>query len=138
MGTGVIIHKTHPASVFIDFIPIILTDGYLFHRDNLFEENRRSSYLTTKKIKELGLNDSKWEQKLQDNNHGFIVANENLDNLEVLVLGINAYKNSPYEEDVIRKYWSDWLTQMGVKKIAIKSSDLPTNLDEVIQGFILN
>ncbi len=118
-------------------ILIIVTDGYAYHKDNVISDGNRSSFLTTQKIKQLGLNNSNWEQKLSENDCGFIVKNSGLDNLEVLVLGINAYKSSPYEEDVIRAYWTNWLTDMGVKRFAIKSADLPVNLDEVIRNFIL-
>jgi hypothetical protein len=118
-------------------ILIIITDGYIYHKDNIINDGNRGSYLTTKKIRQLGLNTSNWEVVLKDKDCGFIVKNSDLDNLEVLVLGINAYKNSPFEEDVIRTYWENWLTGMGVKKFSIKSADLPTNLDVTIQNFIL-
>lgn len=117
---------------------VIITDGYAYHKDNVINDGNRTSFLTTKKVKQLGLNNSNWEQRLSEKDCGFIVKKNGLDNLEVLVLGINAYKNSPYEEDVIRTYWTNWLTEMGVKRFAIKSADLPSNLDEVIQKFILN
>ncbi len=119
-------------------ILIILTDGYVFHQDNKMWEGKRSSYMTASTNKQQGLVDSNWKSKFDSNDMGFITANKNLDNLEVLVLGTNPAKTSPHEQDVIKAYWEKWLDEMGVKKHAIKSADLPTNLDGVIRKFILN
>ena len=116
---------------------IILTDGYAYHEDNIVNIENRSSYLTTKRISQLGLSKPNWKDVLEDNDCGFIVKNTGLENIEILVLGLNAYKSSPFEEDVIRAFWSRWFDEMGVKKYEIKSADLPSNLDEVIQRFIL-
>ena len=57
--------------------------------------------------------------------------------LVILVLGINADKKNPYEEDVIIKYWEDWFNDMKVKKYEIKTSALPSNMDKIIKEFIL-
>jgi hypothetical protein len=118
-------------------ILVIMTDGYAYHKNNVITQGNKSSYLTTKRIDQLGLTNSNWESVFQNNNCGFIVKNSNLDNIEVLVLGINPYKNNPYEEDVIRAFWEKWLGDMAVTKYSIKSADLPSNLDNVIQNFIL-
>lgn len=118
-------------------IVIIFTDGYIYHRDNLITDGNKSSYLTTARIRQLGLNNSNWENTFTENQCGFIINNQNLGNLEVLVLGINAYRGNPFEEDVIRAYWNNWLSGMGVEKYAIKTTDLPSNLDEFIERFIL-
>ena len=118
-------------------IVIIFTDGYIYHRDNLITDGNKSSYLTTARIRQLGLNNSNWENTFTENQCGFIINNQNLGNLEVLVLGINAYRGNPFEEDVIRAYWSDWLSGMGIEKYAIKTADLPSNLDGFIKEFIL-
>ena len=118
-------------------ILVVITDGYIYHKDNAFMNENRSSYLTTKLIEKEGLTKNDWESIMQDNDYGFIVENNSLENIEILVLGINAYNKTPFEEDVIKKYWSNWLEAMGVSKYAIKSAELPTNLDEVIKNFIL-
>jgi len=44
---------------------------------------------------------------------------------------------TPYEEDVIRAYWSKWLKEMKVKDFEIKQADLPSNMDKIIREFIL-
>ena len=118
-------------------ILIIFTDGYAYHKDNVFTDRNRSSYLTTKKISQLGLTNSHWKQKFNEKDCGFITSGLKLDDLEVLVLGLNAYKTTPFEEDVIRKYWEKWFEEMGISKYSIKTADLPTNLDGIIKDFLL-
>ncbi len=118
-------------------ILVILTDGYMFHEDASVREENRSSFLLPRELKAKGLNKSKWQNRMEEKDFGFIVANNDLSNLEVLVLGINPAKSNPYEEDVIRAYWSKWFDEMGVKNYEIKQADLPTHVDKVIQDFIL-
>lgn len=117
-------------------ILIILTDGYMYHKDSKFTEGNKSSFLTPEYIREKKLNTSNYKELFAKNKLGFIPATQNLENLEVLVLGINPDKKNPYEEDVIYLYWEDWLKNMGVKKEEIKSADLPTNLNSVVDKFI--
>ena len=118
-------------------ILIILTDGYMYHENNVIKGNR-SSYLLSRTIKKYRLNKNDWQEKIKKNNYGFIKVNDNLNNLEVLVLGINPSKNNPFEFDVIKTYWSNWFKEMGVKKFDIKQADLPSQLDEFINNFINN
>ncbi|HOZ13366.1 MAG TPA: hypothetical protein PK784_01135 [Tenuifilaceae bacterium] len=119
-------------------ILVIITDGYAYHKDNILDVANRSSYLTTKKINQLNLNNSNWESIFNQKDIGFITKRNDLENLEVLVLGINPYKTNPFEFDVIKTYWTKWFKEMGINNFAIKSADLPSNLDEVIRNFILN
>lgn len=116
---------------------VILTDGYAYHKDNVFNLKNRTSYLTPRKVTKLGLTDATWKQKMEQSDCGFIHNNINLADLEVLVLGINGYKKTPFEEDVIREYWKKWFKEMGIKRYSIKTADIPTNLDGVIKDFIL-
>lgn len=118
-------------------ILFILTDGYMFHKDSKFTEGGKTSYLTPELVKSLQLNTSDFKNKIDDKNLGFIKANDNLKNLEVVVLGINPEKGNPFEGDVIKTYWENWLKEMNVKNITIKDTDLPTNLDPIIKQIIL-
>ncbi|WP_379085159.1 hypothetical protein [Pedobacter sp. UC225_65] len=118
-------------------ILFILTDGYMFHQDSKFREGNRSSYLTPELVKSLKLTTSDYRDLMQENDYAFIKANENLDHLEVVVLGINPAKGNPFESDVINEYWNIWLKEMKVKNAIIKPADLPANLDQVIQKIIL-
>ncbi|OCA80334.1 hypothetical protein BBH99_04400 [Chryseobacterium contaminans] len=117
-------------------ILFILTDGYMYHQNTKFEEKNensyRTSYLTTKLIKANNLTTSNFKDTIEKNSYGFVKANENLSNLEVIVLGINPEKGNPFEEAVIKEYWENWLKEMKIKNYQIKSADLPSNLEPII------
>jgi hypothetical protein len=119
-------------------ILFILTDGYMFHQDSKFREENKSSYLTPELVKSLQLNTSKYKGLILDKGYGFVKANDNLNNLEVVVLGINPAKGNPFEGDVINEYWITWLKSMKVKGPIIPpiSADLPSNIDPIIQKYI--
>lgn len=117
-------------------ILIVLTDGYMFHENSITTEGNRTSYITPKLIQKNGLNTSEWKKKFDEQDFGFIKVNDDLSNLEVLVLGINPEKNNPYEEKVIKAYWTKWFTEMNIKHFEIKNADLPSNMEKIIQDFI--
>jgi hypothetical protein len=118
-------------------ILVILTDGYIFHKDAKMNQGNRTSYLIPQWVKSNSLNNVDWQKRMDGKDFGFIVANKDLSNLEILVLGINPAKDSPYEEEVIRAYWSKWFAEMKVRDYEIKQADLPTHMDKIIQDFIL-
>lgn len=118
-------------------ILIILTDGYMFYDGTVMTEGNRTTYITPKLIQKNGLNTKDWEKKLHDQDFGFIKAGEDLSNLEVLVLGINPSHNNPYEEKVIKAYWTKWFTEMKIKHFEIKNADLPSNMEKIIKDFII-
>tara|TARA_B100000678_G_scaffold204024_1_gene171796 strand:- start:7676 stop:8599 length:924 start_codon:yes stop_codon:yes gene_type:complete len=117
-------------------ILVILTDGYIYHKDNLRKEGNQTTYLTPEFIRSNHLIDNNWNQKYEEKNYGFIPANTKLNNLEVLVLGINPDAKNDFEDDVIKRYWSDWLESMGVVNYKIYNADLPSNMQQVINKFI--
>ncbi|WP_025142207.1 hypothetical protein [Pedobacter jeongneungensis] len=117
-------------------ILIILTDGYMYHQDSKFLDNGKSSYITPAFIQAKKLTSADYRAIIKKNNLGFIPATGNLQNLEVIVLGINPSKQSPYEEDIIKQYWTDWFKAMKVKKYYLKTADLPANLAPVLQEII--
>ncbi len=113
-------------------ILFILTDGYMYHEDSKFSQEKKTSYLTTKLIKANNLTDTNFKTTIEKNNFGFVKANDNLSNLEVIVLGINPEKGNPFEEGVIKEYWENWFKEMKIKNYQIKSADLPSNLEPII------
>jgi len=121
-------------------ILFILTDGYMYHNDSKFIEQNRSSYLTSNLIKSSKLNTSTYYELIQKNGYGFVKANDNLADLEVVVVGINPAKGNPFEGDVVNAYWTNWLQDMHVKEPVLKpfSAVLPSNLDPIIQKYINN
>ncbi|MCV9930432.1 hypothetical protein OIU83_22420 [Flavobacterium sp. LS1R49] len=118
-------------------ILILLTDGYMFYDGTTIKEGNLTTYITPEFIRKNNLNTKDWQNKLQDQKFGFIKAGDDLSNLEVLVLGINPIKNNPYEEKVIKAYWSKWFTEMKIKHFEIKTADLPSNMEKIIKDFIL-
>ncbi|MFH6999783.1 hypothetical protein ACHRVZ_17810 [Flavobacterium sp. FlaQc-57] len=117
-------------------ILVILTDGYMFYESTIMKDGNRTSYITPELIRKNGLNNKDWEKKFKDQDFGFIEINADLSNLEVLILGINPNKNNPYEEKVIKAYWTKWLTEMKIEHFEIKNADLPSNMDKIIKDFI--
>lgn len=121
-------------------ILVVLTDGYLFHEDNVSSGNRVRQLLpsTTKKLR---LTDNQWRQKFTENDYGFDVPDVNLASLEIILVGLNPSTKSKniYEEDVMQAFWEKWFLEMGVKQdnILIRKSDLPTNVRDLLHGFIL-
>lgn len=113
-------------------ILFILTDGYMYHENTKFAEGNKTSYLTGKLIKANNLTTSDFKKTIEKNTYGFVKANDNLSNLEVIVLGINPEKGNPFEEAVIKEYWENWFKEMKIKKYEIKSADLPSNLEPII------
>jgi hypothetical protein len=118
-------------------ILVLLTDGYIYHKDNKRNEKNLSSYLTPQTIRTNQLTNSNWKAKMEKDNFGFIPIDADLSNLEILVLGINPSKKNQYDDEVIKKYWKDWFSKMGVKKFQIKNASLPSNMDKIINNFIL-
>jgi len=117
-------------------ILVILTDGYMYHKNSIFFEGAKSSYITPAFIKAKKLINSDYKSIIKKNNFGFIPASNNLQNLEIIVLGINPSIQNPYEEDVIKQYWADWFKAMNVKKFHLIRTDLPSSIDPVIQDII--
>jgi hypothetical protein len=120
-------------------ILVILTDGYMYFDKTEMKEGGRTSYLTPKYLSKLNLKKSNWKEEMTKNNLGFIPATKNLEDLEVLVLGIKSLNDeNPYAQDIIEAYWEKWLSEMGVDKsnYKIKSDVIPSNMEKVITSFI--
>ena len=119
-------------------ILFILTDGYIYHKDSKFSGEGKTSYLTPELIRSLQLNTSDYEEIIEKNKLGYIKATGDLDELEVVVLGIQPMKGNPFEGDVIHTYWNNWFKEMKVKNAGMTpiSADLPSNVDPLIQKFI--
>ncbi|WP_346983583.1 hypothetical protein [Chryseobacterium sp. POE27] len=113
-------------------ILFILTDGYMYHDNTKFAEGNKTSYLTSKLIRANNLTSSDFKNLIEKNEYGFVKANDNLSNLEVIVLGINPEKGNPFEEAIIKEYWENWFKEMKIKKYEIKSADLPSNMEPII------
>ena len=105
------------------------------------EKGGRTSYLTPKSLGTLKLDRSDWKDIMAKKDFGFIPATIGLEDLEVLVIGIQSNNDdNPYAQDIIQTYWENWLLEMGVQKsnLKIKNADIPSSIEKVIFDFILN
>lgn len=100
-------------------IIVILTDGYIFHTNNQQKDGDNYSYILPK--------------TLANKKSGLIVSRKGLENLEVLMLEVNPYdpKHQGQMEDIL----TNWFSGMGVKKLHIGETDLPTNTKMIIEKF---
>lgn len=120
-------------------ILVILTDGYMYYNKTVMKEKNRTSYLTPKSLNQLQLNKGNWKDEIEKKDLGFIPATTNLNDLEILVIGIASQNDeNPYTQDIIEAYWEKWFDDMGVKKYKIKKADIPSSIEKVIFDFILN
>lgn len=115
-------------------ILIILTDGYLYHKNSKKRVKNRSTYLTHKYIQNNNISIKNIEKK----DFGYISSINKLNNLEVLVLGINPFEDDLNEEEVIHKYLEKWFTEMKIERFEIKNTDLPSNTEKIIKNFIFD
>jgi hypothetical protein len=117
-------------------ILVILTDGYMYHTSSIIVDGGKSSYITPAFLQLKKLNTAGYQAAMKKNNLGFISFPYNLKDLEIMVLGINPSVKNPYEEDVIKLYWTDWFKAMKVKKFELRTTDLASNVETVIRDFI--
>ncbi len=120
-------------------ILVILTDGYMYYEKTQMKEGNRTSYLTPKSLAQLSLKKSNWKEEMEKKDLGFIPAAKDLDNLEVLVIGINSLNDeNPYAQDIIEAYWTKWFLEMGIPQdnFKIKNAVIASNMEKVISDFI--
>ncbi len=116
-------------------ILIIFTDGYMYHKQSLYNNNNRYSYLLNGNLSTY--RKPNWEQLIEQNDFGIITEREDLHNLEVLVLEINAEQpNNKIDEDIISHLWKKWFTEMNVSRSEVYRSDLPANTKTRIENFL--
>ncbi len=118
-------------------ILIIITDGYMYHKNTKIDNQNRSTYLVTKSIAQKKLNNNNWKKIFEKNNMGFIPATQNLTDLEIFVIGLNSDNNqNPFEIDVLKAYWTQWFSEMGIKHFKIESLDISQNTQKKFVNFL--
>ncbi|MFY0631178.1 MAG: hypothetical protein JXR05_12410 [Flavobacteriaceae bacterium] len=118
-------------------ILVILTDGYMYHKNMIKTKENQTSYITPKSMYRLGLNKSDWREVMKNKNLGFIPIENKLNDLEVLVIGVESdNEKNPYARDILEKYWSNWFDTMNIRNYKIKSADIPSSIEKVIFDFI--
>lgn len=125
-----------PTSTYRNIL-IILTDGYLFHKDSKDKHGNRTAYILPEILKPFRKNPA-WQEQFTKGDFGLISTRKDLQNLEILVLEINpspAYKN---DEDILKAYLGKWFEEMGVSKsnYVCYNTDLPEYTQKKIDGFL--
>lgn len=103
-------------------ILVILTDGYIYHKNNVQQNGHEYSYILPR--------------NLNDSELSLIVKREgNLDNLEVLMLEINPTQAS--HRDHMVNVLEDWYRKLGVKHFVVAETDANmTNTQTIIKTFL--
>jgi len=116
---------------------IILTDGYIYHKQSVYTNGNRYSYLLESNIN--SIRKSNWKQLIDKSDFGLMTERSDLKNLDVLVLELNSEKTSnKIDEDIIKHVLEKWFAEMKVGKYQIYNSDLPANTKTRIENFFKN
>ena len=101
-------------------ILIVITDGYIYHKDNLNEDKaqKQSSYITKRSLAD-----------------GYsLMPVGKINDLEVLMLELKTDPISDFEK--MKSTISDWFDAIGVTNYDILQTDLPANLKKQITDFL--
>lgn len=117
-------------------IVVIVTDGYLYHEQSRDRQQNKTSYITPKFLQDEGFRkDGNWREKMEKEDYGLLSTNQTIDNLEVMVLEINASDSHKKEEDIIKAYLNQWFRDMKIEDPVLHTTDLPSNTDKRIENF---
>jgi hypothetical protein len=123
-------------------ILIIVTDGYLYHKQSELVKDpkhpNQTAFITPKYLERKEFwNNPNWKEKFESEDFGLISHDRNFDNLDVLVLEINPSPNHRDDQDIIRAYLVKWFEEMGITSpsLAIYDTDLPVNTKRRIELF---
>ena len=119
-------------------ILVILTDGYIFHKDSRDKLKNRTAFILPELLKPFR-NNPTWQNLFAKGDYGLISTRNDLQNLEVLVLEISPSKDHKNDEDIIKAYLGKWFEEMGIAKAnyACYNSDLPEYTRKKIEGFLV-
>lgn len=120
-------------------ILVILTDGYLYHKDSKERIANKSEFILPSLLSSLGLRKNpNFKTVFDTKNCGLIATRNDLNNLEILVLEVNSEENYKDDEDVIKLYLEKWFDEMKTKRYKIYNTDLPDNTKKRISDFLNN
>jgi len=119
-------------------ILVILTDGYIYHKNHTLQNKSQYSYITPKLIEKLKLNNPDFKRLIKNSDFGIILATPfNLSYLEVLIIGVNETQQPPIYNEVLTFILGNWLQQMGVKHYSIIPNYNSVIIKKQIEKFIL-
>jgi len=114
---------------------IIVTDGYLYHQQSVFNNNNRYTYLLNSNLNQYRRQN--WEQMIEQNDFGIKTERNDLNDLEILVLEIKAERaNNKIDEDIMSFLWKKWFKEMNVSHYEVYRSDLPAYTKTRIENFL--
>jgi hypothetical protein len=118
-------------------ILIVLTDGYIFHKDSKDKQKNRTSFILPEVLKPFR-NNPEWQNIFTKGDYGLISTRKDLQNLEVLVLEITPSKKYKNDEDLIKAYLGKWSEEMGIQKsnYECQNTDLPEYTKKKVNGFL--
>ncbi len=118
-------------------ILVILTDGYLFHKDSKDKQGNRTAYILPEILKPFR-NNPGWQNAFTKGDYGLITSRSDLQGLEILVLEISPSKEYKNDEDIIKAYLGKWFEEMGVSKSNYEcyNTDLPAYTRKKVEGFL--
>lgn len=98
-------------------ILIILTDGYIFHKNCKYQIGNRYSYLLPEANHiQYFRNLNNWEEVFDKDDYGLIKIDNDLSNISILIAELNPVEYSPKDFDIMKKYWSKWLKEQNIKE----------------------
>lgn len=103
-------------------ILIILTDGYLYEKNNIMQNGKAFNFISTNTLK--------------DPEATLLVKRKGLEDLEVRILEVNPKTKS--EGYKLVHVLENWLKEMGVQEITVAETDLPVNTQTIIKSFMEN
>ena len=117
-------------------ILVIVTDGYIYHKQSTDRQNNRTAYLTGTFLQNEGFrHNPKWKEKFDNQDYGFINSGQTFEDLDILVLEVNPSSTHKNDEDIIRAYLNKWFTEMKVNHFEIFNTDLTVNTNSKIERF---
>ncbi|MCD8236934.1 MAG: hypothetical protein LUD00_09850 [Prevotellaceae bacterium] len=102
-------------------IMVILTDGYIYHKDNMQQDGSSYSYILPSLVNNVP-------------DLSLMAPRTGLDSLEVMILEINPGK--PLMQSKLISVLETWLKDMGVKRYVVSETGMPSDTRTIIDNFL--
>jgi hypothetical protein len=117
-------------------ILVILTDGYMYYKNELQQQGNRFTYIERNMPHVTRFRKSSdVARDLEKGDYGFLGFNQKLTGLEVLVMEMSPPESSPQDFDIMRAYWHKWLRELGVRRYATFKTDQPAIIPSNLNGY---
>jgi len=116
---------------------IILTDGYLQFSKAISAKRPKGTYMSNYHLNKMRKS-SNWKKYFERPDYKLKPHEEKYENLSVLMLEINP-KNPAQninEFEILKRYWTDWFSEMGVDCEVLRTVDLVSEVEGTIKKFI--